>query len=162
MQFYFTHYGSELGFDNEDLLSAAILDLYTLESVGMRAYRIEEKPIGSNFSSSSVTFVPVTNSNISHTFTYPNAMIRCHNIAIANTTNGQSTIVIAEIQGLASDQHGHAEQVGTVAREMVAMSLYSGIPTGVSQNLRLIMQVSGGTGAMASTSHLIWEIEEWE
>jgi hypothetical protein len=129
----------------------------------MKAYRLHKLGISSQFNSSSLTFVPVTNSGFSHTFTYANARIRAYNVSVTNSTSGQGTIVYPEIQGLLGHTDiGQSEGTGVGVREHTSMIQYNNAPVGVAQTIRLMMQVTGGIGTINQNSHILYEIEEWE
>lgn len=162
LQFYFTHYNSELGFDNEDLLSAAILDLYNAETFTMRKFRLENVDIVSNQSQTSGTAAMVTNSNFMHTFEYTNAIIRCYGICLVGTIAASVATAIVELQGEIADERADAISEGVDPRELVAVCAYSNLPTGTPIRVSLTLGSLGGQSTIRANSRLLYEIEEWD
>jgi hypothetical protein len=129
---------------------------------GVTAYRLIKHSIFANFTTNVLTFVPVTNSGVLHTFTHPNARIRAYNISAVNNTGAQSVLIYPEVQGILFYQHiGMLETIGIAQKEMTAIIQYANLPVGLAQTIRLMAQVTGGTGTVFQNSHILYEIEEW-
>lgn len=161
LYYYFKHGDSSLALDNEDLLDDLLEDVYNAETFTMRAYRPENKDIGANRTTTGTSGSQITGSDISHTFTYPNAVIRCHNIALSNSAAGNLTTAEINVSSEARDSAGNAINEGTASRELVATAEYSGLATGISRTISLFWSVTAGTGTINANSRLLWEIEEW-
>jgi len=152
----------ELTLDNQDLLMELYQDLYNFETYTMRIFTPQVIDIGVSKTTTSLVPVAVTDTGFNHTFTYPNAIIRCHNIVLSNSGAGGQTKVQIDINGESPEAYAIASNEGTNGRPFTTIARFEDLPLGVSKALRLMMFVTSGTGTMNENSFLVWEIEEWE
>jgi hypothetical protein len=161
LQFYFTHYGSELGFDNEDLLSAAILDLYNAEILVERKFTAYTIDIGANRSTSSATPVAVIGATFQHTPEFDNIKIRCSNIALSNSVAGNASQAQITLEGESPIQQTTARNRGTTERTFAIDAVHEGVEPGVELDIGLQFWATGGTATMHRNADLAFIVEEW-
>lgn len=161
LSFYFRDYETSLGLDNEDFFNTLLKDLYDAETFTLIANRILRKDLSANFTTTSTSFVLVTNSSFSHGFTYPNARIRCYNVSVQNSNSGQSSYLEVDISGQTPTERQPSETNGSAQRDLTCVAVYENLPVGVGSTIRLMAKVSAGTATVVANSILIYEIEEW-
>lgn len=163
LEFYLSEFiETTESYDNDDMLSALIEDLYTLEADGMsQVTQLIDKTLGANFTTNSTSYVAVTDTDISHTFTKSNAMIRYHNISGSNS-GANGTFCRAAIVGEgASFEYLYANN-GTTARQGSCAAFFENLPIGTSKTIRLECLVSAGNGTISASMRLGIEIVEWD
>ena len=160
--YYFKHGKSELALDNEDFLDDLMADIYDSESLMARIFTLRNQDIISNHVQASGASSLVPNSTFPHTFTYPNAVIRCYGIGLVGAAGASVCTAIVELAGEATDDRADAVSNGTAARELVAVSKYSGLPTGIAKNVSLRLSATGNSVTINANSILLFEVEEWD
>jgi len=129
--------------------------------IGMRVWTPQIINIGANKTTTSLVPVAVTDTGFNHIFTFKNAIIRCHNIVLSNSGASNLTSAQIDINGEAPEAYAIASNEGTNNRPFTTVARFENLTVGVSEQLRLMMFVSGGTGTMNANSQLVWEIEEY-
>lgn len=162
LQFYFNHDESALGLDNEDLLNNVLNDLYTAESFGGMDTRVNTVVLPGTKTTTSTSFIAVPDSSFSHTFSKPNALIRCSNILARNNTVSQTCEVQIRVAGAAGNESGNGLVNGTTNQPLVAVARFEGIETGVSKAIELYFRANAGTAVVTALSWLVFEIEEYD
>jgi hypothetical protein len=132
-----------------------------LSVITMRKFRLLNVDIGSNRTVAGGGAANVIDSDFTHTFDYPNAIIRCYGIGMSGSLAGSIISAQLDVTGELAEHRADAVTGGTAQRELVAVAQYSGLVTGVSRTISLIMSSSSGTGTMIANSRLLYEIEEW-
>ena len=154
---------STISLDNQDLLSALILDLYDDSEVFVPRVipTLLRADLGTNKTTTSTSFVIITASNLSFTPQTENCMIICHNISIVNST---SAIVEVEVRfnALTGTQNAIAENSGVNGRTVSASAVFEGLDIGVAHDISLYWKVASGTGTIAANTPLIYEVIEYE
>jgi hypothetical protein len=162
LQFYFTHYSDELGYDNEDFLSALIWDLYTAELLGM-ASNTYYFALPNNKTRSNAAYADVPDSTIQHTFTKSKAKISWSNVRAAVNTGGVAGTFRGKIGSgtrLTSDSAGTTITAG---RDLRWTGHFEDIPTGTPVNLLLEFACAGGgTLTLSAAWNIVVEIEEYD
>lgn len=147
---------------NDDMFNGLIEDLYNFESEGMsQVTQLIDKDLGSNFTTSSTSYVAVTGSNLSHTFTKPNAMVRYNNISGSNS-GANGTFCRAAIVGEGASFEYLYANTGTTARQGSCAAFFADLPLGTPQTIRLECLVSAGNGTVSASMSLGIEIVEWD
>ena len=162
MQYYFRHFETELGLDNEDLLDDFYTDLYDAETFTLRLFTLHTQSILSTFSTTSSTPVLVSNSAQIHTFTYPNAIIRAYNVPLTNNNAAGSTKAKVDVEGETPVDLGDVVVTGTAGRECSVVGRWENLPVGESVNIRMMIWAISNTAIMGATPTLVYEVEEWE
>ena len=149
-------------YDNDDLLSSLIEDLYTaVVTLAQTAIAID-RILTSNFSLTSLTYVEVTDTLLVHVFTKANALIRYSNISGLMSSGATQTLFARDaIQGVGAQTEYFYANTGTTGRQGSAASIFSALTPG-SKNVRLEALVTGGTGQISASMRLGLEIIEWD
>lgn len=122
---------------------------------------VHEDQLGADRTTTSSTYVAITGSDFSHTFTKPNALIRCANMLLINS--GMGFLVEPRVDGVAGDSIAHAFQVSATARTFVCAATFENITTGVAKTIALYWKiVSNGTNTIFNVQQLVWEIIEYD
>jgi PPE-repeat protein len=129
--------------------------------ITMRKFTLQNVDIVANQTQLNNTAGTVVNSNFSHTFDHQNAIIRCYGIALSGSLATTISTAQVDLGGEATDDRADAISEGTAARELVAVATFSGLPTGVSKTVSLVLSAAGGQSTINANSRLLFEIEEW-
>jgi hypothetical protein len=162
LQFYFRHDDSALALDNEDLLNTLLEDLYTAESFGGMLTTLANVTLPALQTTTSTVFVAVPNSSFSHTFTKPNAVIRCSNIVARNNSAGSLCEIQVRVAGANGAESGNAGTITSTNYALECVARFEGIETGVSKTVELYFRVASGTGVITANAQLVFEIEEYD
>ena len=162
LQFYFQHGETGLALDNEDLFSNMIVDLYNAEAatVGILTKALSIL-LDVNKTTTSASFVAMTNSGFNHTPTKANMRISCSNIILAASTGNELEAEI-RVAGVAGISAANAIMTGATDRIVRASALFENLTPGVEISLALYWKVSGGTGTCFRNARLAWEIVEYD
>jgi hypothetical protein len=116
-----------------------------------------------NKSTTSGVPVQVAGSNFSHTFEYPNAVIKARNITISHSLAGEEVYVEPVVSGESADSVAGAISRGTSQRQMFCAAAFSGLTLAVARTISLYwFRTNSGSGNMSASSVIIFEIEEWD
>lgn len=116
--------------------------------------------LATNKTTNSTSFVAVSGSGFNHTFTKPNAIVRCSDI-ILNAAGGESVTVKLDIASLSPDNVQEARVLSSTPRTVSCAHVYEGIPP-ASYVIQLVWKVSAGTATMAAAAYLHYEIIEYD
>lgn len=132
-----------------------------VNGTGMRKTTLQIIDLTANQNTLSLVPVAVANSGFNHTFTHKKAIIRVYNVTLTNSGATNTTEARPDISGLSPSSYAVAKNTGTNGRTLTTIATFENLAVGVLKTLRLMMNVSGGTGTMNSNSFLVWEIEEY-
>lgn len=151
---------SEISLDNQDFLSALILDLYTAETINanMLATAISVSPSGST--TTSTTYVQISTSAISHTFTKSKALIRVSGILLSVSSSQFANIKI-DLASISPLDEIASIVSGATIRAISCAHVYENIPAG-SRGIKLMWKTTGGTATLTAGIDLLYEIIEYD
>jgi len=162
MTHYFLSDRSELSLDNQDLLDDFLIDLYDAELIGSL---MNIKPINvdlaANQTTTSTSFVALTNSGFAFTPTKPNVRIAVHNLHLANSGGGQVQARI-KFNAVYGNIETIALNLGTGQRPFMFSSLFTSVPIGAALSGQIDWKVSSGTGTAFGNNWLVIEVIEYD
>lgn len=130
--------------------------------ITMRKFSLRNVDIVNSQTQNNLTSAMVVNSDFNHTFEHPNAIIRCYGIHLVGSLAGTLATGLVQVGLELPDDRADAINEGTTARELVAVGLYSDLPTGVATQISLTLSSVGGQSTIGANSRLLYEIEEWD
>ena len=120
------------------------------------------KDVTSNQTTSSTSYGNVTNTDVSHTFTKANAIVRYHNCQIVNSGASGNTFLRVTVDGNADADTIEVFNTGTTGRAVAVGGRFTGISTGGAVTIRLQMKVDTGTATLNAGLKLYIEIIEFD
>lgn len=156
---------STMSLDNQDSLSALILDLYNAEVIGTSMLTtVYRKTNGALRQTTSTSFVDTTE-QISHVFTKPNALIAWSNMLLANTNSAGNTWAQVRLDDAAASGSGSSESLGQnpglTARPTRTSSVFVGIAAG-SHDINLYFRATANTAQITANTEFMIEIIEYD
>lgn len=118
--------------------------------------------MGASNTITSTGYLPVSGSGFSHTFSHKKAKISVMNIDIVNSGAGNLTWVAPDIDTVAADSLGEFQNSGATSRQGACCAIYSNLPVGTPEILRLVGKRSAGTGTVNRQPYHLWIIEEYD
>jgi len=163
LEFYFSHGETGLALDNDDLFNNLLIDLYNFETIGnaMKS-TIYEITLAATRTTTSAVYVVVDGSEIVHTFTFSNAIVKYKNMSMVGSAAGTTNDAVPTTASGAFVASARAFMTGTTPRNLEAMANYEGLDIGVPYEFALVFRATGGTASITVASKIIVEILEWE
>lgn len=118
--------------------------------------------MGASNTITSTGYLPVLGSGFAHTFSHKKAKITVHNIDLVNSAAGNQTFVAPDIELIPADALGEFQNTGATSRQGSCVAVYSNLPVGIAQIIRLVGKRSAGTGTVNRQPYHLWIIEEWD
>lgn len=118
--------------------------------------------MGASNTITSAGYLPVLGSGFAHTFSHKKAKITVHNIDLVNSAAGNQTFVAPDIELIPADALGEFQNTGATSRQGSCVAVYSNLPVGIAQIIRLVGKRSAGTGTVNRQPYHLWIIEEWD
>lgn len=151
-----------MSLDNQDFLSALILDLYTLETGGTVTIATTVLQVQQDTqSTTSTTFVAVTSSAVAFTPSKANFKATCHNIS-ANNNGANRSYFELRFNGAAGDVSAQASVLNTAIRELSVAAIFENVDIGIEHNLEIYFRAAAGTAAIGNSASLVYEIVEYD
>jgi len=149
----------DITLDNQDLLDLLLDDLYTVDAGEVKTTS-KGVDLTSNKTTTSTSYVAVANSSFNHTFSKPNALIRCSDMVVSNSGSGSVTLQLV-LAGLSPEAVQEARMDSGTQRVLSTSQVYAAIPAG-SRAISLQWKVSTGTGTLVDNPDLHYEIIEYD
>lgn len=163
LEFYLTEFiETASSYDNDDLLSGLLEDLYTAETFAMQKQTSGNQILSSDKTTSSASFVDVPQATFSFVAAASNCILRWNNIALQSSGAAQNSVAQAAISGETPDNQSDAQQFGVNSRQLQCAAIFSGLTIGVSYTAKLQFKTSAGTATISANSTLGWTLEEWD
>lgn len=124
--------------------------------------KVYTKDVTTNQTTTSTSYGNVTNTDVSHTFTKANAIVRYHNCQIVNSGATNNTFLQATVNGNTSTDAAEVFNTGSTGRAVAIGGRFTSISTGGAVTIRLQMKVDGGTGTLNAGLKLYIEIIEYD
>jgi len=122
---------------------------------------VYEIALGATRTTTSASFVDVTDTVIAHIFEHPNALIAYRSIQTTNSGGNTNTFQVAMPDGTAVTQPQQIA-VGTVIREIDVTAKFDSYSLGAAHNISLQFKRTAGTASVFSGNKMMLEILEWD
>lgn len=158
LYFFFRHGKTELAYDNDDLLSILLDDLYTAETIGSSMLTREiSHDFGGAKNTTNGTYTDVGTASWTHTPTLSKITVEC-NFEADNSTASRATFRLV-VDGVAGNSAvvGFVENTGI--RTIALIDSWDVTP-GVEFTLKIQFRTAGGTVTIRPQSHCMIRIIE--